>query len=215
MDGRWHWNPLSATWLDSYSLAYTVSALLNQLFGKGKDPFWQQAYTNVVRWIIELHRVLPGGWVTLRDVYRCTISPELLASKIAEAEAEVKQNQKGTLIISMEAFTKTPALGEWDWTPNENPKFMQADYSGRLRDKLTELKIDSEESWPEKVGAGAERLERVWAVKRWYDDDWMKLDNKVRSSVVEGVAVFLSMFDLPDVAKVFCPDSAPEVGPRG
>ena len=214
MDGRWHWNPLSATWLDSYSLAYTVSALLNQLFGKGKDPFWQQAYTNVVRWIIELHRVLPGGWVTLRDVYRCTISPELLASKIAEAEAEVKQNQKGTLIISMEAFTKTPALGEWDWTPNENPQFMQADYSGKLRDKLTELKIDSEESWPEKVGAGAERLERVWAVKRWYDDDWMKLDNKVRSSVVEGVAVFLSMFDLPDVAKVFCPDPPPKWDPE-
>ena len=65
------------------------------------------------------------------------------------------------------------------------------------------------------MGAGAERLERVWAVKRWYDDDWMKLDNKVRSSVVEGVAVFLSMFDLPDVAKVFCPAPPPKWDPRG
>ena len=43
MNGRWQWNPLSAWWLDSYSLAYTVSSLLNQLFGKGKEPFWQQA----------------------------------------------------------------------------------------------------------------------------------------------------------------------------
>ena len=59
MKGRWQWNPLSAWWLDSYSLAYTVSTLLNQLFGKGKEPFWQQAYTNLVRWIIELHRALP------------------------------------------------------------------------------------------------------------------------------------------------------------
>ena len=59
MNGRWYWNPLSATWLDSYSLAYAVSSLLNQLFGKGKDPLWQQAYTNVVRWIIELHRCCP------------------------------------------------------------------------------------------------------------------------------------------------------------
>ena len=58
MEGRWQWNPLSAWWLDSYSLAYTVSSLLNQLFGKGKEPFWQQAYTNLVRWIIELHRAL-------------------------------------------------------------------------------------------------------------------------------------------------------------
>ena len=65
MEGRWQWNPLSAEWLDSYSLAYTVSSLLNQLFGKGKEPFWQQAYTNLVRWIIELYRVFPGQWVTL------------------------------------------------------------------------------------------------------------------------------------------------------
>ena len=65
LDGRLTWNP-RATWLDSYSLAYTVASLLNQLFGKGKEPFWQQAYTNLVRWIIELHRVLPGGWATLR-----------------------------------------------------------------------------------------------------------------------------------------------------
>ena len=65
MDSRSQWNPLSAWWLDSYSLAYTVSSLLNQLFGKGKEPFWQQAYTNLVRWIIELHRVFPERWVNV------------------------------------------------------------------------------------------------------------------------------------------------------
>ena len=77
---RRHWNPLSAWWLDSYSLAYTVSSLLNQLFGKGKEPFWEQAYTNLVRWIIELHRVFPERWVTLQQVYRCAIDPELFAA---------------------------------------------------------------------------------------------------------------------------------------
>ena len=86
LDGRLTWNPLSATWLDAYSLAYTVASLLNQLFGKGKEPFWQQAYTNLVRWIIELHRVLPGGWVTLQDVYRCAIDKALLAQKIHQAQ---------------------------------------------------------------------------------------------------------------------------------
>ena len=38
LDGDYQWNPLAAHWLDSYSLAYTVSSLLNQLFGKGKRP---------------------------------------------------------------------------------------------------------------------------------------------------------------------------------
>ena len=60
--------------------------MLNQLFGKGKEPFWQQAYTNLVRWIIELHRVFPERWVTLQQVYRCAIDPELFAAKIEEAE---------------------------------------------------------------------------------------------------------------------------------
>ena len=32
----WSWNPLAARWLDAYSLAYTIAALLNQLFGKGE-----------------------------------------------------------------------------------------------------------------------------------------------------------------------------------
>ena len=43
------------------------------------------------------------------------------------------------------------------------------------------------------------------AVKRWFVHDWQTLDNKIRSSIVEGVSVFLAMFDMPDVAKVFCP----------
>ena len=38
-----------------------------------------------MRWVIELHRLLPGGWVTLLDVYRCTIGAELFAKKIGEA----------------------------------------------------------------------------------------------------------------------------------
>ena len=33
----------------------------------------------------------------------------------------------------------------------------------------------------------------------------MALDTKLRTSIVEGISVFLAMFDLPDVARVFCP----------
>ena len=58
-------------------------------------------------------------------------------------------------------------------------------------------------------GPGDEIRERVEAVKRWFVHDWQALDNKVKSSIVEGVSVFLAMFDMPDVARVFCPD-APE-----
>ena len=99
MEGSWQWNPLSTKWLDSYSLAYTVSSLLNQLFGKGKEPFWQQAYTNLVRWIIELYRVFPGQWVTLQQVYHCAIDPELFAAKIRQAELCSHELNTGTLSV--------------------------------------------------------------------------------------------------------------------
>ena len=39
LEGRLTWNPLSATWRDSYSLASPVASRLNHLFGKGNDPF--------------------------------------------------------------------------------------------------------------------------------------------------------------------------------
>ena len=111
MGGLWKWNPLSAWWLDSYSLAYTVASLLNQLFGKGKEPFWQQAYTNLVRWIIELHRVLPEQWVTLQQVYQCAIDPDLFAAKIKQAEAWSAELNTGEVFIPVEKWRRENGRG--------------------------------------------------------------------------------------------------------
>ena len=209
MKGRWQWNPLSAWWLDSYSLAYTVSSLLNQLFGKGKEPFWQQAYTNLVRWIIELHRALPERWVTLQQVYRCAIDPELFAAKIEQAEAWSDELNQGTVfVLSDRVGANKMELAEWVWKGAADPKEQRAVYSRPLRDKLGKLKLTYRVAWD--PGPGDEVRERVEAVKRWFVNDWQMLDNKIKSSIVEGVSVFLAMFDMPDVAQVFCPD-APEI----
>ena len=209
MDARAQWNPLSAWWLDSYSLAYTVSSLLNQLFGKGKEPFWQQAYTNLVRWIIELHRVFPERWVTLQQVYRCAIDPELFAAKIEEAEKLSDDLNTGTVFVSSDLVgSNKMALAEWVWERAGNPKEQQAVYSRALKEKLDKLKITYEIVW--EPGPGEDTRERVEAVKRWFVHDWQTLDNKIKSSIVEGVSVFLAMFDMPDVAKVFCP-AAPHI----
>ena len=209
MDSRSQWNPLSAWWLDSYSLAYTVSSLLNQLFGKGKEPFWQQAYTNLVRWIIELHRVFPERWVTLQQVYRCAIDPELFAAKIEAAEKLSDDLNTGTIFVKADALLpQIGQLAQWDWTPTPGGQQQQAVHTRPLKAKLEELKITHEIVW--ESGPGEDTRERVEAVKRWFVHDWQALDNKIKSSIVEGVSVFLSMFDMPDVAKVFCP-AAPHI----
>ena len=204
MDSRSQWNPLSAWWLDSYSLAYTVSSLLNQLFGKGKEPFWQQAYTNLVRWIIELHRVFPDRWVTLQQVYRCAIDPELFAAKIEAAEKLSDDLNQGTVFIKPDVLeAQVTHLAAWDWTVAPGGQQQQHVYTRPLKTKLDENKIEHQIAW--KHGPGADTRERVSAIKRWFVHDWQALDNKIKSSIVEGVSVFLSMFDMPDVAKVFCP----------
>ena len=209
MDSRSQWNPLSAWWLDSYSLAYTVSSLLNQLFGKGKEPFWQQAYTNLVRWIIELHRVFPDRWVTLQQVYRCAIDPELFAAKIEAAEKLSDDLNTGTIFVPRKVLqAQLTHLAQWDWTPTPGGQQQQAVHTRPLEAKLEQLKITHEIIW--ESGPGEDTRERVEAVKRWFVHDWQALDNKIKSSIVEGVSVFLSMFDMPDVAKVFCP-AAPHI----
>ena len=72
-----------------------------------------------------------------------------------------------------------------------------------LREQLTKLGIAFE---VETAGAAdPARRERLDAVKRWYAQDWLTIDPKLRSSIIEGLSVFLSVFDLPDVAATFCP----------
>ena len=209
MDSRSQWNPLSAWWLDSYSLAYTVSSLLNQLFGKGKEPFWQQAYTNLVRWIIELHRVFPDRWVTLQQVYRCAIDPELFAAKIEAAEKLSDDLNIGTVFIKKDVLkAHKKHLSKWEWEATAEGQHCYAPHTRPLKARLEAKKIEHQIAW--KHGPGNDTRERVSAIKRWFDHDWQALDNKIKSSIVEGVSVFLSMFDMPDVAKVFCP-AAPAV----
>ncbi len=213
LKGSWQWNPLDDPDFDSYSLAYMVATLLNQLFGKSKEPFWQQAYTNLVRWTIELHRIRPGGWVTLRDVYRCAIDPDLLSDKIQEARAQAEKACPSTIrIASSDYATHTHELRSWKpWRPAGD--YATATWTQELQDKLLELGINPQVEAGQ--APGHEMTERLNAVERWYLKDWRNLDTKLRTSIVEGVSVFLSLFDQPDVADIFCPDPPPEAPPAG
>ena len=224
LDGRLTWNPLSATWLDSYSLAYTVASLLNQLFGKGKEPFWQQAYTNLVRWIIELYRVLPPqdgsdtpGWVTLRDVYHCAIDKALFAEKISQAQTYAADMRDEWITVPATELTadQLPPLRALGFHPHPaGPDRLRARAEPATLKHLTAHKIKHDREGFEITSAMEIRL-RVEAVNRWYVHDWNTLDNKIRSSIVEGVSVFLSMFDLPSVARVFCPPAPGAAGLPG
>ncbi|MCZ0933553.1 MAG: type IV secretion system DNA-binding domain-containing protein, partial [Gemmatimonadetes bacterium] len=217
LGGSLQWNPLDDPLLDSYSMAYGVASLINQLFGKSREPFWQQAYTNLVRWIIELFRLLPGGWVTLQDIYRCTVDAELFAEKIGEAKSRALRlcPMRG-VIAATDLNAHRQALEDWGWEMAPGAGKVSCRLHPDRAAQLAELKVEYRTE-PVSGAPGSEYAEQLQAIERWYLHDWMALDAKLRTSIVEGISVFLSLFDQPDVAAVFCPPppTVSEPEPKG
>jgi TraM recognition site of TraD and TraG len=204
LDSEWAYNPLHND-LDGYALAYGIASLLNNLFGKGKEPFWQQAYTNLIKFIIILHQV-GFGYVTLFDVYESAISAEVFERKMRKAEDNIVG--KSFLAVSRETFEgHASELAEVGFDADETGQLYRVLDSSAAREVLKKLEIEPTVQ-PESLEGGIDpdKKEQLDSVKRWYEGDWKNLDKKLQSSIVEGISVFLSLFDdNPRVKRTFCP----------
>ena len=208
LESKYRYNPLHND-LEAYTLAYGIASLLNNLFGKGKEPFWQQAYTNLVKFIILLHKV-NYDYVTLFDVYECAINPELLESRIREGERLYDMVEY--IIVTLDDYTNHPNHRELSKFP-----FVADSDAGEMRARLMpDLKafVDREkvayalhtETGTANGTDNTRKREQLQAVKRWFYHDWRRIEPKLRTSIVEGISVFLSLFDdNPSVKYSFCP----------
>ena len=225
LGGEWAWNPLNEPEIDSYSLAYSIGSLLNQLFGKGKEPFWQQAYTNLLRFTIELHRLEEQPWFTLQDIYRLAIAGDRFLARIEEAgqrippewaaraDAEAATGERAW-IEAGELASKLGELARWEWVHASGRGYetvaAAADFEelerilGNPPRRIVPAELVLGTSGPSREERRELRL-RFEAVQRWFLDDWAQLDQKLRTSIVEGISSFLSLFDEPGVADAFCP----------
>ena len=204
LDSEYRYNPLHND-LDAYALAFSIASLLNNLFGRGKEPFWQQAYTNLVKFIILLHKVA-YDYVTLFDVYQCAISPTILEERIREAEEIIMGRHY--VAIKPDVFgARTADLAGLGFVHDLKEDRYLAPATPQLRETLQNRGIGFESrSVLDPAQADAEKLEQLEAVKRWFNDDWKRIEPKLRTSIVEGISVFLSLFDdNPKVKRVFCP----------
>lgn len=203
LHSEYRYNPLHND-LDAYALAYSIASLLNNLFGKGKEPFWQQAYTNLVKFIILLHKVA-YDYVTLFDVYECAISPELLDKKIHEAERKLAP--ESFLTLSPDAYAAHVSdLKSFSFEFDKYEGVYKALDSPDLRDYLKSKSIEWRAFERPDSHLDARKREQLEAVKRWFYNDWRRIEPKLRTSIVEGISVFLSLFDdNPDVKRTFCP----------
>ncbi len=202
LHSEYRYNPLHND-LDAYALAYSIAALLNNLFGKGKEPFWQQAYTNLVKFIILLHKVA-YDYVTLFDVYECAISPEVLEKRIEEAE---KKLSKFFVEVSPETYTAWVSdLKAFSFELDKPKSVYRAKAITELCDMLRNKKVPFQFNSDSARDRDFRKWEQLEAVKRWFHYDWKRIEPKLRTSIVEGISVFLSLFDdNPDVKRTFCP----------
>ena len=208
LDSEYRYNPLHND-LDSSALAYSVASLLNNLYGRGKEPFWQQAYTNMLQHIILLHKVL-YDYVTFFDVYECAISPPKLEKRIEEGKGRFETREYVCVtpeVYGNEKFAGT--FSEFGFVYDEQRELYKAPASARLDDLLRkqEAALECQRFAVEPpTDVDDTKRQQLEAVQRWYFDDWMGLEKKLRSSIVEGVSIFLSLFDInPAVKRVFCP----------
>jgi hypothetical protein len=206
LDGHSLYNPLHND-QDAYTLAFGIASLLNNLFGRGKEPFWQQAYTNLVKFLILLHKVL-YDYVTLFDVYECAINPKLVEEKISEGDQFFGSQH---LLIEIEAFEKDSALDSHGFVLDKELGRMKAAYTEALMNYLkakgTPFEVQTESGQGKTLDD--RKRQQFEAVKRWYFHDWARIEPRLRTSIIEGISVFLSLFDdNPDVKRVFCPPKA-------
>jgi len=202
LNSKWRYNPLQSD-LDAYALAYNIASLLTNIWGKGKEPFWQQAYTDLVKYIIILHKV-KDDYLTLFDVYATAISPSRLEQLLINTGAEFSrttwvvipkdQFKACTVDLSHFRFELDPALGA---------------FRARLTPELEQMLVnetDVEATVYEPRLPDETKRQLFQAVDRWYWEHWRNLRSDLKTSIVQGIAVFLSLFDTdPEVKRVFCP----------
>jgi hypothetical protein len=206
LGGEYCYNPLQND-LDAYALAYALSSLIHQLFGKGKDPFWSMAATNVVKFIILLHKLV-DDYVTLYDVYLAAIKPDALALKLEQGRNRFSLPEY--VDVADDIYGTEPHnahLHPFNFVFDDDRGVMVAEATDDLRAVLEAHDIPHT-IYPGKPPEGydPDKVRQFHAVERWFHHDWMSIDRKLRTSIVEGISVFLSLFDdNPEVHRIFCP----------
>ena len=202
LDGDIRYNPLNNT-LDAYAQAFNIASIITSIWGKGKEPFWQQSYTDLVRYVILLHRVR-DGYVTMVDLFRTVIS----AGKLEEMLVEVGSRFSTTSYIGIgkEAYQEHGALLSplgFEW--REDAGLYVAVWTKQLEQLLLQ-QTSAEFGVYTRKPYEPEQRDRLDSVQYWYWEHWKFFRSEVKTSIVQGIVVFLSLFETdPQVRRAFCP----------
>ena len=202
LHGDVRYNPLNNS-LDAYAQAFNIASIITSIWGRGKEPFWQQSYTDLVRYVILLHRIR-DGYLTMVDLFRTVIS----AGRLEEMLAEVGTRFSATSYIGIdkEAYLKyerllSPLGFEW----NKDADLYLIAWTEALENLLMQETRATFDIFTRK-SYQPEQRDRFDSIQYWYWEHWKFFRSEIKISIVQGIAVFLSLFETdPDVRRVFCP----------
>ena len=204
------YNPLHND-LDPYAVAFAIATLVNNLFGRSKEPFWQQAYTDLLKFVILLRRLV-DGYTTFAEVYRYILEDSKIESEISALKTTLTQPPE-VIVVPLANYELQVVGIPWTNWFQDGPGHMAHQYSAELESALHEHQVPFEVRRA-KGTAWIERKHQLDAVDRWFTHGWRRLDQRLRSSITEGIVVFLSLFDEnPAVHRTFCPPRSAYASP--
>ena len=202
LDGEIRYNPLNNS-LDPYAQAFNIASIITSIWGKGREPFWQQSYADLVRYVILLHRIR-DGYVTMVDLFRTVISAGRLEEMLTEVGSRF--SAASYIGIGKETYREWESLlaplgCEW----REDVERYLVAWTEELERLLIEETSAAFDVFTRKPYQ-AEQRDRYASIEYWYWEHWKFFLSEVKTSIVQGIVVFLSLFETdPQVRSVFCP----------
>ncbi|MGA8938372.1 MAG: TraM recognition domain-containing protein [Acidobacteriaceae bacterium] len=202
LHGDIRYNPLNNS-LDAYAQAFNIASIITSIWGKGKEPFWQQSYTDLVRYVILLHRIR-DGYLTMVDLFRTVISAGRLEDMLTEVGSTF--SAVSYIGIGKEAYRDHESLLSslgFEW--NKDADLYLIVWKRELEDLLVQETSAAFDVFTRKPYRSEQR-DSFDSIQYWYWEHWKFFRSEVKTSIIQGIVVFLSLFETdPDVRRVFCP----------
>ena len=202
LTGNVRYNPLNND-SDAYAQAFNIASVITAIWGKGKEPFWQQSYTDLVRYVIMLHRVR-DGYLTMLDIFRTVIS-------FGTLEEMLTMTGRRFTPVSFVGLSKPDylryesTLAPFSFAWSERLGQYVATATDELQTVLTQKTVVRASLYRRKLG-DPETQDSWQSIHYWYWEHWKFFRSEVKTSIIQGIAVFLSLFETnTQVRRVFCP----------
>jgi hypothetical protein len=202
LTGHLRYNPLN-NGADPYAQAFNIASVIIAIWGKGKEPFWQQSYTDLVRYVIMLHRVR-DEYVTMVDIFRTVISAGTLEAMLTQTGRRFTpasfigigkaDYQRYETLLAPFGFTWHERLGQYLTRATDELK------SSIIHKTSIAASLYTRTQGDEDAGADWE------SVYYWYWEHWKFFRDETKTAIIQGVTIFLSLFDTNrTVRRIFCP----------